>query len=42
VLGTLPMIDLSVEDPPLEEVMRDLFAGAAAKSLAGESTEDAA
>jgi len=28
LLGTLPLVDLSVEDPPLEEVMRDLFAGA--------------
>ena len=25
-LSTLPMHDLTVEDPPLEEVMRDLFA----------------
>jgi ABC-2 type transport system ATP-binding protein len=25
-LSTLPLHDLTVEDPPLEEVMRDLFA----------------
>jgi ABC-2 type transport system ATP-binding protein len=25
-LSTLPLRDLAVEDPPLEEVMRDLFA----------------
>jgi len=25
-LATLPIVDLTVEDPPLEEVMRDLFA----------------
>jgi ABC-2 type transport system ATP-binding protein len=25
-LATLPLRDLTVEDPPLEEVMRDLFA----------------
>ena len=25
LLGALPVLDLSVEDPPLEEVMRDLF-----------------
>ena len=25
-LSTLPLRDLTVEDPPLEEVMRDLFA----------------
>jgi ABC-2 type transport system ATP-binding protein len=31
VLSSLPLVDLSVEDPPLEDVMRDLFAGAAAK-----------
>ncbi len=30
VLSSLPLVDLSVEDPPLEDVMRDLFAGAAA------------
>jgi ABC-2 type transport system ATP-binding protein len=29
-LSTLPIVDLSVEDPPLEEVMRELFRGAAA------------
>jgi len=30
-LATLPVLDLAVEDPPLEEVMRELFekAGAA-------------
>ncbi len=27
VLGTLPVVDLAVEDPPLEEVMRELFKG---------------
>jgi ABC-2 type transport system ATP-binding protein len=25
-LSSLPLTDLTVEDPPLEEVMRDLFA----------------
>ena len=25
-LSSLPLVDLTVEDPPLEEVMRDLFA----------------
>jgi ABC-2 type transport system ATP-binding protein len=25
-LSSLPLTDLAVEDPPLEEVMRDLFA----------------
>ena len=29
-LGTLPVIDLGVEDPPLEEVMRELFKSEAA------------
>jgi len=29
-LSTLPIVDLSVEDPPLEEVMRELFRGAVA------------
>jgi ABC-2 type transport system ATP-binding protein len=29
-LSSLPVIDLSVEDPPLEEVMRELFRGGAA------------
>ena len=24
-LATLPVVDLTVEDPPLEEVMRELF-----------------
>ena len=24
-LATLPIVDLAVEDPPLEEVMRELF-----------------
>jgi ABC-type uncharacterized transport system ATPase subunit len=28
VLGTLPVMDLTVEDPPLDDVMRDLFAQA--------------
>jgi ABC-2 type transport system ATP-binding protein len=28
-LSTLPVADLSVEDPPLEEVMRELFQGSA-------------
>ena len=26
VLAALPVVDLTVEDPPLEEVMRELFA----------------
>ena len=26
LLDALPVIDLTVEDPPLEEVMRELFA----------------
>jgi ABC-2 type transport system ATP-binding protein len=30
-LADLPVVDLVVEDPPLEEVMRDLFAGPAAR-----------
>jgi ABC-2 type transport system ATP-binding protein len=29
ILAALPVLDLSVEDPPLEDVMRQLFAGAA-------------
>jgi ABC-2 type transport system ATP-binding protein len=39
-LGTLPVVDLSVEDPPLEEVMRELFRGAA--TPAGTATTAAA
>ncbi len=37
-LTALPMLDLTVEDPPLEEVMRDLFAQAGADG----AKEDAA
>ena len=33
-LATLPLVDLTVEDPPLEEVMRDLFAQSATAPLA--------
>jgi ABC-2 type transport system ATP-binding protein len=29
-LATLPLLDLTVEDPPLEEVMRELFLKGAA------------
>jgi ABC-2 type transport system ATP-binding protein len=35
LLGRLPIIDLTVEDPPLEEVMRDLFAGTLSGAQAG-------
>jgi ABC-2 type transport system ATP-binding protein len=28
-LAQLPLVDLTVEDPPLEEVMRELFAQSA-------------
>ena len=43
VLGQMPLVDLSVEDPPLEEVMRDLFASGAAdaKSDAGDAAKGA-
>jgi len=27
ILAALPVVDLTVEDPPLEEVMRELFRG---------------
>jgi len=27
VLAALPVVDLTVEDPPLEEVMQELFRG---------------
>ncbi len=40
-LGQLPLVDLSVEDPPLEEVMRDLFSSGAADAAARRA-EDAA
>ena len=33
-LATLPLVDLTVEDPPLEEVMRDLFAQNAGEPVA--------
>ena len=33
-LSQLPLRDLSVEDPPLEEVMRELFARGAAEGAA--------
>jgi hypothetical protein len=26
-LAALPVVDLTIEDPPLEEVMRELFSG---------------
>ncbi|HVX96193.1 MAG TPA: ATP-binding cassette domain-containing protein [Polyangia bacterium] len=35
VLAALPVIDLSVEDPPLEEVMRELFRGERKEARAG-------
>jgi ABC-2 type transport system ATP-binding protein len=35
LLGTLPVIDLSVEDPPLEEVMREVFRQSSAAGLDG-------
>ena len=38
VLATLPVMDLAVEDPPLEEVMREMFKGPVA---AAESTDPA-
>jgi ABC-2 type transport system ATP-binding protein len=35
-LGTLAVMDLAVEDPPLEEIMRELFkSGVAARPAAG-------
>ena len=33
-LSTLPIVDLTIEDPPLEEVMRDLFAQSEATGTA--------
>jgi ABC-2 type transport system ATP-binding protein len=35
VLAALPVVDLSVEDPPLEEVMRELFRGERKEARAG-------
>jgi ABC-2 type transport system ATP-binding protein len=35
VLAALPVADLSVEDPPLEEVMRELFRGPGQEARAG-------
>ncbi|MES1205159.1 MAG: ATP-binding cassette domain-containing protein [Pseudomonadota bacterium] len=44
VLATLPVLDLAVEDPPLEEVMRELFKGngAAAGPASASATASAA
>ena len=37
-LGSLAVLDLAVEDPPLEEIMRELFqSSAAARPAAGGS-----
>jgi ABC-2 type transport system ATP-binding protein len=33
-LSSLPLVDLTIEDPPLEDVMRDLFAQAAGERAA--------
>jgi ABC-2 type transport system ATP-binding protein len=42
VLAALPVVDLTVEDPPLEEVMRELFRGQPRdKAKAGEARDDA-
>jgi ABC-2 type transport system ATP-binding protein len=38
LLGTLPIVDLTVEDPPLEEVMQELFAGAPAPGAVAEAS----
>ena len=35
MLAELPVVDLTVEDPPLEDVMRQLFAGSAAERERG-------
>lgn len=40
--ATLPVLDMSVEDPPLEDVMRDLFASATANADAVVSATQAA
>ncbi len=40
--ATLPVLDMSVEDPPLEDVMRDLFASATATADAVVSATPAA
>ena len=37
-LARLPIRDLTVRDPPLEEIMADLFAGAGARALPTEGT----
>jgi ABC-2 type transport system ATP-binding protein len=39
-LATLPVVDLTVEDPPLEEVMSDLFRDAAKHSGAANGTDN--
>jgi ABC-2 type transport system ATP-binding protein len=36
ILATLPVVDLSVEDPPLEEVFREIFQGSLVPSSANE------
>jgi len=41
-LSTLPVADLSVEDPPLEEVMRELFRGKAVEAADRPAAGDAA
>jgi ABC-2 type transport system ATP-binding protein len=41
VLAALPVVDLTVEDPPLEEVMRELFRGQPRdKAKAGDARDD--
>jgi ABC-2 type transport system ATP-binding protein len=35
ILEKFPVVDLTIEDPPLEEVVRELFAGAKAEAGAG-------
>ncbi|MBC8134201.1 MAG: ATP-binding cassette domain-containing protein [Deltaproteobacteria bacterium] len=37
-LATLPVVDLAVEDPPLEEVMREMFKGNGSTAVRGDST----
>jgi ABC-2 type transport system ATP-binding protein len=37
LLGTLKALDLAIEDPPLEDVLRDMFGKAKPKDVPGEA-----
>jgi ABC-2 type transport system ATP-binding protein len=39
-LAALPVVDLTIEDPPLEEVMRELFSGQRERERAAGAGDD--